>query len=61
MKTNNSVTHSAPAPVKEDPVTESTSQKKSSGTTANPVLRIPSSINKSNGTLAEFAAQVRVN
>jgi hypothetical protein len=59
MKSNHSATQSAPAPVKEAPVTEPVSQKKSSGTTATPVLRIPSSINNSNGTLAEFAAQVR--
>ncbi|KAF3398468.1 hypothetical protein F1880_005955 [Penicillium rolfsii] len=55
---NHSATHSARAPVKEAPVTESTSQGKSSGSTATSVLRVPSSINNSNGTLAEFAAQM---
>lgn len=60
MKPNHSATHSAPAPAKEVPATESASQKKSTGTTGNSALRLPSSINNSNGSLAEFAAQVSV-
>lgn len=57
MKSNQSATH--PAPVKEVPATEPASQKKSTGTTSGSALRIPSSINNSKGSLAEFAAQVR--
>ncbi|KAI2701943.1 hypothetical protein CBS147332_7719 [Penicillium roqueforti] len=45
-----------PAP-KEAPVTEPTAQKKSTGATGSQ-LRIPSSINNSKGSLAEFAAQM---
>ena len=46
--------HTAP---KEAPVSEPTAQKKSTGATGSQ-LRIPSSINNSKGSLAEFAAQV---
>ncbi|KAJ5224717.1 uncharacterized protein N7469_008220 [Penicillium citrinum] len=49
--------HSQPAPAKEAPASEST-QKKSTGTTGGSQLRIPSSINNTKGTLAEFAAQM---
>lgn len=48
-----------PAPVKDAPATEPT-QKKSTGTTGGSQLRIPSSINNSKGSLAEFAAQVSI-
>lgn len=47
--------HDHPAPVKEEPV-----QKKSTGTTGGWQPRIPSSINNTKGSLAEFAAQVSV-
>lgn len=43
---------------KEASATESTAQKKSTATGSQ--LRIPSSINNSKGSLAEFAAQVRI-
>ncbi|KAJ5773531.1 hypothetical protein N7457_008427 [Penicillium paradoxum] len=46
------------APVKEAPATEPTAQKKSTGRTGGSQLRIPSSINNSRGSLAEFAAQM---
>lgn len=59
MKTNHLTTHSAHAPAKEVPATEPTSRKNSTGKARNSVLRIPSSINDSKGSLAEFAAQVR--
>jgi hypothetical protein len=59
MKPSHSATHSVPAPAKEAPATEPAGQKKSNGTTASSALRIPSSINNSKGSLAEFAAQVR--
>lgn len=59
MKTNHSATHSAPAPAKEVPATEPTGQKNSTGKAASSALRIPSSVNDSKGSLAEFAAQVR--
>ena len=47
-----------PAPAKDVAATEPV-QKKSTGTTSGSQLRIPSSINNSKGSLAEFAAQVR--
>lgn len=50
--------HSQPATAKEAPASEP-AQKKSTGTTGGSQLRIPSSINNTKGTLAEFAAQVR--
>jgi hypothetical protein len=56
MKSNQSATQSAP--VKEVSATEPASHKKSTGTTSGSALRIPSSINNSKGSLAEFAAQV---
>jgi hypothetical protein len=43
---------------KEASATEPTAQKKSTATGSQ--LRIPSSINNSKGSLAEFAAQVRI-
>lgn len=46
-------------PIKEACATEPTAQKKSNGATVSQ-LRIPSSINNSKGSLAEFAAQVRI-
>lgn len=46
-------------PIKEAYATEPTAQKKSNGATGSQ-LRIPSSINNSKGSLAEFAAQVRI-
>ncbi|KAJ5082553.1 hypothetical protein N7532_011596 [Penicillium argentinense] len=49
--------HSQPAPVKEAPASEP-AQKKSSGTSGGSQLRIPSSINNTKGSLAEFAAQM---
>ncbi|KAJ5166914.1 uncharacterized protein N7482_005695 [Penicillium canariense] len=59
MKPNRATTHSAPAPSKEAPATEPASQKKSNGTTTgSSQLRIPSSINNSKRSLAEFAAQM---
>jgi hypothetical protein len=45
---------------KEVPATEPIAQKKSTGATGSSQLRIPSSINNSKGSLAEFAAQVRI-
>ncbi|OOQ82959.1 putative mucin [Penicillium brasilianum] len=56
MKSNQSATQSAP--VKEVSATEPASHKKSTGTTSGSALRIPSSINNSKGSLAEFAAQM---
>lgn len=50
--------HPQPAPVKEAPASEPP-QKKSTGTTGGAQLKIPSSINNTKGSLAEFAAQVR--
>lgn len=40
--------------------TEKVDQKKSTGNSIAPYLQIPSSINDSKGSLAEFAAQVRI-
>ncbi|KAJ5130673.1 uncharacterized protein N7515_006712 [Penicillium bovifimosum] len=43
---------------KEVPATEPTAQKKSTSSTGGSQLRVPSSINNSKGSLAEFAAQM---
>lgn len=51
--------HTQHVPAKEAPAPEPV-QKKSSGTTSGSQLRIPSSINNTKGSLAEFAAQVRI-
>lgn len=51
-----------PPPDKEAPATasETKSQKKNTNDSIAPYLQIPSSINTSKGSLAEFAAQVRI-
>lgn len=55
MKPQNNV-----APVKDACATE-TAQKKTASTATAPQLQIPSSINNSKGSLAEFAALVSTN
>ncbi|KKA17138.1 Mucin, partial [Rasamsonia emersonii CBS 393.64] len=65
VSTNTSTTahqNYVPPPEKEAPAaaSETKSQKKNTNDSIAPYLQIPSSINNSKGSLAEFAAQVRI-